>query len=103
MVDAAAAVSANVPTVTENPMGDLREWVRLHRRAKPEPMPEPEIVATEVAALPAVDAPEDPGSPLLPNRQTLLYGTLPLTVGSVGAILITLGVLLVVRRIRLAS
>lgn len=44
LVDAAKAVSAKVPTVSENPMGDLKEWIRLYRRAEsgPEPTnPEP--------------------------------------------------------------
>ena len=39
LVDAAAAVSANVPTVTANPMGDLAEWVRINRRATAEKPP----------------------------------------------------------------
>ncbi|GAB2967330.1 S8 family peptidase [Frigoribacterium salinisoli] len=33
LVDASAAVSATVAPVGANPMGDLAEWVRLHRRA----------------------------------------------------------------------
>jgi subtilisin family serine protease len=33
LLDAAAAVSADVAGVTANPMGDLAEWVRLNRRA----------------------------------------------------------------------
>ena len=39
LVDAAAAVSADVPTVTANPMGDLAEWVRINRRATAEKPP----------------------------------------------------------------
>jgi type VII secretion-associated serine protease mycosin len=35
LVDANAAVTANVAPVTANPMGDLTEWVRIHRRAEP--------------------------------------------------------------------
>ncbi|MDQ1584237.1 MAG: hypothetical protein QOF36_2291 [Microbacteriaceae bacterium] len=35
LVDAAAAVTAEVAPVTANPMGDLKEWVRIHRRAEP--------------------------------------------------------------------
>jgi type VII secretion-associated serine protease mycosin len=35
LVDADAAVTANVAPVTANPMGDLKEWVRIHRRAEP--------------------------------------------------------------------
>ncbi len=41
LVDADAAISANIPTVSENPMGDLAEWVRLFRRADSAPTPSP--------------------------------------------------------------
>jgi type VII secretion-associated serine protease mycosin len=34
LLDAAAAVTADVPHVTANPMGDLGEWIRVHRRAE---------------------------------------------------------------------
>ena len=34
LLDAAAAVSTDVPHVTANPMGDLADWVRIHRRAQ---------------------------------------------------------------------
>ncbi len=34
LLDAAAAVTADVPHVTANPMGDLTEWIRIHRRAQ---------------------------------------------------------------------
>ena len=33
LLDAAAAVASDVPTVSANPMGDLAEWVRINRRA----------------------------------------------------------------------
>ncbi|WP_354002890.1 S8 family peptidase [Microbacterium elymi] len=33
LVDAAAAVAASVPQVAENPMGDLKDWIRVYRRA----------------------------------------------------------------------
>ena len=33
LLDAAAAVASDVPSVSANPMGDLAEWVRLNRRA----------------------------------------------------------------------
>ncbi len=39
LVDATQAVSAEVATVTENPMGDLHEWVRVNRRASSSPAP----------------------------------------------------------------
>lgn len=41
LLDAAAAVSAPVATVSSNPMGDLAEWVRLNRRADSPPAPAP--------------------------------------------------------------
>jgi type VII secretion-associated serine protease mycosin len=34
LLDAGAAVTANVPHVSANPMGDLQEWIRIHRRAE---------------------------------------------------------------------
>lgn len=38
-IDASAAVSAPVSAVAANPMGDLREWIRLNRRAEASPAP----------------------------------------------------------------
>ena len=34
MIDAAAAVSADVPTTDVNPMGSIAEWITLHRRGE---------------------------------------------------------------------
>lgn len=103
LVDAAAAVSATVPTVTQNPMGSLEEWIRLYRRADSGPVPVPTAAPVEIPALPPADAASRPASPLLPSQETLLYGTLPLMAGSAAAILVALGVTAAVRRIRLAS
>ena len=33
LIDAAAAVSAEVPAVASNPLGSLAEWITMHRRA----------------------------------------------------------------------
>ncbi|WP_238702602.1 S8 family serine peptidase [Microbacterium caowuchunii] len=102
LVDAAAAVTASVPAVTENPMGDLAEWIRVHRRAAAEdPVPQPSQGVVEVPALPPADAARTAVSPLLPTVDTLLYGSLPLLAGTVAAILVSLGVSAAVRRIRL--
>jgi subtilisin family serine protease len=101
LVDAAAAVSASVPRVTDNPMGDLAEWIRVHRRAQGEPVPEPSAGVVDVPPLPPTDAVSAPVSPLLPTVDTLLYGSLPLLAATLAGILVSLGVSAAVRRIRL--
>ena len=103
LVDAAAAVSATVPSVSENPMGSLKDWIRLYRRADSAPAPVRSAGPVEVAPLPPADVATRAESPLLPSADTLLYGTLPLMGGSAAAILMALGVTAAVRRIRLAS
>jgi hypothetical protein len=103
LVDAAAAVSAGVPTVSANPMGSLQDWVRLYRRAPAAPLPQEPAAPVEVPPLPDAETATRAASPLLPDRNTLLYGTLPLTLATTAAILVALGVTAAVRRIRLAS
>lgn len=102
LVDAQAAVTADVPTVSENPMGDLAEWIRVFRRAETVPQPEPSVTPVEVPPLPDADAPTEAGSPLLPSAESLRYGTLPLIALTVPGILIALGVTAAARRIRSA-
>ncbi|MEV4735818.1 MULTISPECIES: S8 family serine peptidase [unclassified Microbacterium] len=102
LIDAQAALTADVPKVDANPMGDLAEWVRLYRRAETVPQPEPTATPVEIPPLPAADAPSDPGSPLLPSAESLRYGTLPLIALTVPGILIALGVTAAARRIRSA-
>lgn len=74
LLDAAAAVRADVATVTANPMGELDEWVRVNRRQ------EAPADAVELAPPPVeMRQPEDPFDPvgvLLPT---------PLLLGQVGA------------------
>ncbi|MFB8145199.1 S8 family serine peptidase [Microbacterium sp. NPDC056003] len=103
LVDAAAAVSAKVPSVDANPMGSLSEWIRLYRRAQSDPVPQQPVEPVTVPPLPRPDSAERAASPLLPSGQTLLYGTLPLSVATAAAILVALGVTAAVRRIRLTS
>ncbi|MET0860995.1 MAG: S8 family serine peptidase [Microbacterium sp.] len=103
LVDAAAAVDAQVGTVTANPMGSLKDWIRIYRRADSAPVPIPTAEPVVIDPLPSYDTAERPTSPLLPSRETLLYGTLPLMAGSAAAILVALGVTAAVRRFRLAS
>lgn len=103
LVDAAAAVSAPVPEVNTNPMGSLADWIRLYRRAQSNAVPEPSSEPVKIEPLPNADTLVPPVSPLLPSRDTLLYGTLPLIWISVTGILVALGVTAAVRRIRSAS
>ena len=102
LVDAAAAISANLPAVSENPMGDLAEWIRVFRRAQTEPETAAPVTPVDIPPLPAADAPTDPGSPLLPSADSLRYGTLPLIALTVPGILVALGVTAAARRIRSA-
>jgi subtilisin family serine protease len=74
LLDADAAVRAEVPHVTENPMGDLAEWIRVNRR-------QPVSVDGVTLAPPPVtqshpEQPFDPVGVLLPT---------PLLLGQVGA------------------
>lgn len=102
LIDAEAALNADLPSVAENPMGDLAEWVRLYRRAETVPQPVPTATPVTVPPLPDADAPTEAGSPLLPSAESLRYGTLPLIALTVPGILIALGVTAAARRIRSA-
>ncbi len=75
LVDADAAVRAEVPQVTENPMGDLAEWVRINRRAEATPSPVPtETPTPQPIAFP------DPIGVLLPEPTDLQLLGPPLVV-----------------------
>ncbi|GAA4491205.1 S8 family peptidase [Microbacterium panaciterrae] len=102
LVDAAAAVSASLPPVTANPLGDLSEWIRLHRRAPAAQPAQPTRTPAAIPPLPQADTPTVVGSPLVPSPDSLLYGTLPLVALTVPGILIALGVTAAARRIRSA-
>ena len=94
LVDAAAAVTASVPSVSSNPMGDLSEWIRLHRRAE---APEPTARATNpVDAAPVPTPVADPGQPLavlLPTVESMRSTGIPLIVltvfGGAAALVVT--------------
>jgi subtilisin family serine protease len=68
-LDADAAVSADVPEVSANPMGDLAEWVRLNRRAEATPEPPDVVVSAPEASGEA--GPPDPTGVLLPSLISL--------------------------------
>ncbi len=46
LINAAAAVTASVPAVKTNPTDDLKNWIRLNRRAVTTPTPSPVRTAT---------------------------------------------------------
>lgn len=100
--DAEAAVTAEVAPVETNPMGDLAEWIRVHRRGTIAPGPEPTAAPVTLPPVPAADPPTSEGSPLVPSADTLLYGTVPLLALTVPGILVGLGVTAAARRIRSA-
>lgn len=64
ILDAEAALTAEVPEVTANPMGSISEWIRVHRRGVAVPpttgaaattVPQPKPSLTEVSAPVAVE------------------------------------------------
>ena len=78
LIDAAAAVGDPVPSVDVNPMGDLAEWIRLHRRAElpaatpstsaePAPVPTPRVDRDDrlQALVPTVETMRSTGIPLI--------------------------------------
>lgn len=103
LVDAARAVSSSpVASVSENPLGSLTEWIRLYRRADAEPAPEPSASPVTIPPLPPVESAPQASSPLLPSRDSVLYGSLPLGAATLAAIMIALGVSAAARRSRQA-
>jgi type VII secretion-associated serine protease mycosin len=79
IVDAAAAVTADVPLVDANPMGDLAEWVRLYRRADVVPSAPPvPWVPPAVEPDAPVAAPVGPSGVLIPTLPMLREVGIPL-------------------------
>lgn len=99
LVDAAAAVAAPVPTVTENPMGELSDWITLYRRAESTPTPTPSapVVATPA---PVAAGPRDPLGTLLPTVNLLRTAGIPLLVLLGFAALVALVAVGAVRRVK---
>lgn len=101
LVDAAAAVTAEVAAVDANPMGSLADWVRLYRRADAPSVQVPTATPVVLPELPALE-PLAEQSPLLPTPDSLRYGTVPLMAGTLAAIMVALGITAAARRIRSA-
>ncbi|MFJ2618765.1 S8 family serine peptidase [Glutamicibacter sp. NPDC087344] len=72
IIDANAAVRAEVPAVSENPLGTITEWIRVHRRNTesttdtPDPGVSTETSDLEQVAAPAPIAPDTSTPPLQP-------------------------------------
>jgi subtilase family serine protease len=75
LVDAAAAVTADVAPVSENPVGDLQEWIRVHRRA--DTTSAPGIIVPPIAVPQVVEGPANPIGTLLPSVTTLQLVGIP--------------------------
>lgn len=92
VLDAEAALEADVPPVTENPLGTIEEWIRVHRRGAPSAP----VVQGASPLLPpsqTVSAPEvpqivepDTGTGNLPALLVLGFSGLLVLVAAVGAL-----------------
>lgn len=91
LINAEAAVTADVAPVTANPLGDLAAWVKMYRRAPATSMPVPTISSSPLP-LP------DRGLAVGPTQYQLTQVALPLAFALGFGILITLGSVAVARR-----
>ncbi len=98
-LNALAAVTAEVPAVESNPMGDLAGWITQHRKAVATPNPVPQDVG-EIPAIPPLETVAGPANPFLPTRDTLLYVSLPLAVLLGTGTLVVLGAIGATRHFR---
>jgi subtilisin family serine protease len=80
LLDAAAAVKADIPAVTDNPMGDLAEWIRLYRRADAPQLPPSTAAPLPVSTPVAAPQPDSPLGSLLPSIAQLRDVGMPLLV-----------------------
>jgi subtilisin family serine protease len=98
LLNAEAAVTATVPTVKANPMGDLAAWIRLNRRAIPTATPTapPTSVTTPVPAATS-GPPRNPLGALYPTPAQLRDVGLPLGVLAVFAALLVAMIVMAAR------
>ncbi|BDZ49633.1 type VII secretion-associated serine protease [Frondihabitans sucicola] len=102
LVDAEAAVTADVAHVTTNPLGDLSEWIRLHRRAAATPQPTSSPVPTSrVTATPTTAvANRDENAGFLPTVEGWRAFGIPLAVYSLFGVILLAVVIGAVRHFR---
>ncbi|MER2137687.1 MAG: S8 family serine peptidase, partial [Arthrobacter sp.] len=91
VVDAAAALNADVPAVAGNPLGTIEEWIRIHRRGEAPagedtaPAPGQSLPDIPEPKVPEAADPRSESDPL-PAGLVLGFGGLILLVGAGGAI-----------------
>ncbi len=102
LVDAAAAVSADVPLVNTSPEQQLKDWIKLHRRAEstavPTPLGSPLPTPTEEPSVGAESL--NPTGTLLPSLAQLRSIGIPLLVFLVFGIALVVWIVRVVSRVR---
>lgn len=95
-INAEAAVTADVPTVEANPLGDLHEWVRLYRRADSTATPQP-VESSTSTPLPL---PSDGVLASLPSLYEVTRVGVPLLFLAGFATIVIVGSIGVTRRLR---
>lgn len=92
LIDAGAALTATVPSVQQNPLGTISEWIHVHRRGQPAapsaatPRTKPEAKSTvPPVAAPKAQTPAEPGG-ALPGVLVIGFGSLLVLVIAAGAV-----------------
>ena len=93
LVDAYAALTADVPFVSANPLGSLDDWVVLHRKQEGNPIvvplgPQSTVAEEEQALPPRIPARDDPQWRFLPYVVTVGFVSLLLVVLLTGGVLV---------------
>lgn len=95
LLDAGAALTADVPSVSANPLGSIADWIRIHRRDTA-PAPSGELPDAAEPAVPNLPEPTVPAAlapgtepDLLPGTIVIGFGVLLILVTAAGAVAIT--------------
>jgi subtilisin family serine protease len=93
LVDAYAALTADVPVVSANPLGSIDDWVVLHRKQEGNPIvvplgPQSTVVEQEQALPPRIPARDDPQWRFLPYVVSVGFVSLLLVVLLTGGVLV---------------
>lgn len=92
LFNAAAAVTASVPSVTTNPADALKDWIRLNRRATASPAPTSSASVVPAPRVSTVAAPVTPFGSVLPTVASLRDTGLPLVLYALFIALVAWGV-----------